>query len=181
MGANASAQQPRAAPTQAPRNPNWCPDVPASTPPLNKISPKVWASERETCMNSKHSFLRDYDCMDLCGAARELWERASDAAQASIPEMPPPHWIDEGRTQGQWRALREHCVTLFGEVASAGTSKPMPPFSPSDWENCQVISGPPNQSLTYPPDKLQGLFHLRAGAKEWVLPMPSGVATPAAH
>lgn len=182
MGANASAQQTTAAPTLAPRNPNWCSDVPASTPPMNKISPEVWASQRQICMNSKHSFLRDYSCGGLCEGARELWERASDAAQASIPEKPPPHWAAKGGTQGQWTALREHCIALFSEVVSAGITKPLPPFSLSDWKNCHVISGPPKQSLTYPvsTDKLQGPFPLQGGAKGWVLPVPSGVATPAA-
>ncbi len=167
MRANASAQQP--APTPAGRNPHWCPDVPAATPPLNKNSPEEWASHREICMNSKHSFLRDHDCGDLCGGARELWERASDAAQAATPEKPPQHWTAEGRTQGQWTALRDHCMALFSEVASAGNSKPLPPFSPSDWKNCYEIFQPPNQPLTYPlsTDKLQGPFPLQGAAKGW--------------
>jgi hypothetical protein len=165
-----------------PLNPNWCPDVPASTPPLNKISPEEWASVRHRCMNEATA-VTDEACVSLCEGARELWVRASDAAQASIPEKPPQNWTAEGETQGQWTALREHCVALFGEVVSVGTTKPLPPFSPADWENCQVISGPPTQPLTYPvsTDKLQGPFPLQGGAKGWVLPVPSGLATPAAH
>jgi hypothetical protein len=116
-----------------PVNPDWCPDVPADTPPLNKISPGEWASERRLCLNSKSSLLLDNLCWGRCDAGRELWVRASDAAQASIPEKPPPHWTAEGRTQSQWTALRDHCMALFSEVASAGGSKPLPPFSPSDW------------------------------------------------
>ena len=181
MEANASAQQPTAVPAPPPRNPNWCPDVPASTPPLNKISLYVWASTRQRCMNEATAGT-DETCLDLCGGARELWVRASDAEQASIPEKPPQHWTADGRTQSQWTAQRDHCMALFSEVASAGGSKPLPPFSPSDWEKCHVISEPPNQSLTYPvsTDKLQGPFPLQGGAKGWVLPVPSGLATPAA-
>jgi hypothetical protein len=181
MRANASAQQP--APTPAGRNPHWCPDVPAATPPLNKISPEEWESERKLCMNRKSSVLLDNLCWGRCEAGRELWIRASDAAQASIPEKPPQHWTAEGRTQGQWTALRDHCMALFSEVASAGGSKPLPPFSPSDWKNCQEIVAPLKQPLTYPlsSDKLQGPFPLQGGAKGWVLPVPAGLATPAAH
>jgi hypothetical protein len=181
LGANASAQQ--SAPSPAPRSPNWCPDVPASTPPLNEINPEVWASQRQICTNSKSSFLRDENCRRLCEGARELWVRASDAAQASIPEKPPPRWIAEGRTQSQWTTLRDHCMALFSEVASAGGSEPLPPFSPSDWEKCHEISVPLNQPLTYPlsTDQLQGPFPLQGGAKGWVLPVPPGLATPAAH
>jgi len=166
-----------------PVNPDWCPDVPADTPPLNKISPGEWASERRLCLNSKSSLLLDNLCWGRCDAGRELWVRASDAAQASIPEKPPPHWTAEGRTQSQWTALRDHCMALFSEVASAGGSKPLPPFSPSDWEKCNEISEPPTQALAYPvsTDKRQGPFPLQRGAKGWVLPVPSDLATPEAR
>jgi hypothetical protein len=119
MAANASAQQPTAAATPAPRNPNWCPDVPASPPPPHyqaENRPNAWAAMRKRCTNA---VVTDRMCMDDCGAARELWQRAKD--------------------------------------------------------------GTLNQPVTYPlsTDKLQGPFPLQGGAKGWVLPVPSGLATPA--
>ena len=122
MEANAGAQQPTAAPTLAPRNPNWCPDVPASPPPPHyqaENRPNAWADTRKRCINEANE--ADVVCFEECEGARELWQRAK-----------------------------------------AGTL---------------------NQPLTYPlsTDKLQGPFPLQGGANGWVLPVPSGLATPAAH
>ena len=95
--ASAYAQQPTGAPTPSARNPNWCSDVPATTPPLNKISPEEWASTRDTCINGKHSLLRDKMCFDMCQGARELWERANDMKQhnTTAPEVAPPMSTDK--------------------------------------------------------------------------------------
>ena len=83
---NANAQQPTAAPTPAPRNPNWCADVPASTPPLNKISPQEWADIRKRCKNAVDT---DWMCMNDCGAARELWQRAKEGTPKEPFTLPP--------------------------------------------------------------------------------------------
>ena len=176
MGVAANAQQPTALSTPAPRNPNWCPDVPASKPPLNNMSPEVWARRRKTCMSSSaNEWDNGWECRNLCMGARELWWRASGAA---IPEKPPQHSTAEGETQGQWKTLRAHCVALFSEISSAGYSKPLPPFSPSDWENCHEIAVPPAPAPTWPAptDKVQGPFRLKNGAWKFigpVLPTPA--------
>ncbi len=68
------AQQPVATPTPAPRNPDWCSDVPASpAPPHFENVPGEWAAERKMCMNAVGF---DSTCMYACQAARELWQRA---------------------------------------------------------------------------------------------------------
>jgi len=117
----------------------------------------------------------DYTCGHSCMGAREMWWRASDA---SIPEKPPQHWTAEGKTQGQWTALRAHCVALFGEISSAGYNKQLPPFSPSDWENCHEITVPPAPAPTWPAptDKVQGPFRMKNGA--WMFIGPA-IPTPA--
>lgn len=72
------AQQPTATPTPAPRNPDWCSDVPASPPPPHyeaENRPGAWADIRRRCINEVGV---DSTCMYACQGARELWQRAKD-------------------------------------------------------------------------------------------------------
>jgi len=34
----------------------------------------------------------------------------ANAPVGNIPEKPPQYWTAEGGTQGQWAALRHHCI-----------------------------------------------------------------------
>jgi hypothetical protein len=144
MGVPADAQQPTAVSTPAPLNPNWCFDVPAFPPPPG-LTAEIWANERQTCMNWR-GIGGNSTCRNTCMGAREMWVRASDA---SIPEKPSQRWTAEGKTQGQWTALRAHCVALFSEVFQGGYSdKLLPRFSPPDWQNCREITVPPTPAPT---------------------------------
>ena len=176
MGVPADAQQSTAASTPAPRNPNWCPDVPTSPPP--GLTAEIWANERQTCMNLP-GVAEDHTCGNYCKGAREMWVRASDA---SVPEKPSQRWTAEGKTQGQWTALREHCVALFSEVFQGGYSdKLLPRFSTSDWKNCYEITVPPTAAPTWPAptDKQQGPFRLKNGAWMFIAPRLPAPKTPA--
>jgi len=110
-----------------------------------------------------------------------MWVRASDA---SVLEKPSQRWTAEGKTQGQWTALREHCVALFSEVFQGGYSdKLLPRFSPSDWENCHEITVPPTPAPTWPAstDKLQGPFRLKGGGWKFIAPRLPAPKTPASE
>ena len=96
MGANASAQQPMAASTPAPRNPNWCPGVPASPPPPHyqaENRPNAWADIRKRCTNAVDT---DWMCMNVCGSARELWQRA----RAGTLDQPLTYPLSTDKLQG---------------------------------------------------------------------------------
>ncbi len=96
IGANAIAQQPTAAPAAAPRNPNWCSDVPASPPPPHyqaENRPNAWADTRKRCMNAVDT---DWMCMDTCGTARELWQRA----KAGTLNQPLTYPLSTDKLQG---------------------------------------------------------------------------------
>lgn len=67
--ANAHAAQ---STTQVRPNPKWCSDVPASPAPPNfNRYYGNWAVARKRC-TSAHA---DFDCIDSCIAARDLWNR----------------------------------------------------------------------------------------------------------
>jgi hypothetical protein len=83
---------------------------------------------------------------------------ATSAPVGNIPEKPPQFWTASGETQAQWTALREHCRTVFSEMAAIQKMSPdqfkaLAPIPPSDWESCRRISGAfsrPGQSTTAP-------------------------------
>jgi hypothetical protein len=84
------AQQPVATPTPAPRNPNWCADVPASPPPPNfEHSPGAWAATRTMCMNAKGG---EMGCGYICGNARERWHlwKLQRSGQLKPNALPSP-------------------------------------------------------------------------------------------
>ena len=63
----------------------------------------------------------------------------------SIPETPPQYWTAEGGTQGQWTALRQHCIDTLAEIGrrapmSATELRGLPPI-PGDAESCRNLSG----------------------------------------
>jgi len=87
--ARALAQQPVATPTPAPRNPNWCSDVPASPAPPSydaRNRPGAWAAIRRRCINEVGV---DSTCMYECQGARELWQRATTGGLNQPLTLPP--------------------------------------------------------------------------------------------
>ena len=72
-------------------------------------------------------------------------------AQAATPEEAASA-LDRRRPDSRptGQRMRDDCMALFSEVASAGNSEPLPPFSPSDWKNCYEIFQPP-QPASYIP------------------------------
>jgi hypothetical protein len=87
MGANASAQQATAAPTAAPRNPNWCSDVPASPPPPNfEHSPGAWAAARQMCMNLSFNM----GCVYICENAEDRWRQQKSGLRNQPNTFPSP-------------------------------------------------------------------------------------------
>jgi hypothetical protein len=87
---NALAQQTAATPTPAPRNPNWCSDVPASpAPPHFENAPGEWTAVRNMCMNAVGVTSATSTCMYACRAAREMWQRAKTGGLNQPLTFPP--------------------------------------------------------------------------------------------
>lgn len=94
----------------------------------------------------------------------------TNARVGSIPEKPPQFWTADGGTQGQWTALREHCRTVFSDVAAIQKMSPeqikaVTPVPYSEYENCRMISGAFSGAA-------------QPSAAGGPAPAPSGAATP---
>ena len=79
-----------------------------------------------------------------------------NAPVGSIPEKPPQFWTADGGTQGQWTALREHCRTVFSDVAAIQKMSPeqikaVTPVPYSEYENCRMIQARSAGRLERPP------------------------------
>ncbi len=93
----------------------------------------------------------------------------ANAPVGNIPEKPPQYWTAEGGTQGQWAALRQHCIDTLAEIGrrapmSAAQLRGLPPI-PGDAESCRNLSGSFSRAAQAP-------------AAAGPAPAPSGEATP---
>ena len=81
----------------------------------------------------------------------------SSSSVSPIPLTPPQWWTAEGGTQGQWNALRQHCIDTLSEIArrapmNAAQLRNLPPI-PADAESCRMLAGAfsgANRSSTSP-------------------------------
>ncbi len=69
----------------------------------------------------------------------------SGAPVSPIPQTPPQYWAAYGGTQGQWNALRQHCIDTLSEIGrrapmNAAQLKNLPPI-PADAESCRMLAG----------------------------------------
>ncbi len=148
--ATAGAQTAAPTPAPAPTNPNWCPGVPGGTaPPYGKFTTGEWASIEHRCSNQGYN----HTCMDMCGAARELWQRW-DAGEREKPLTLPQA---TNRTQGPFLlpgGAKGYILPLASPpgtsgatpapTAPRGSADPPGPFSSYPGQDLNALSKPPS-------------------------------------